>query len=50
MLLHTSISKGYVYACILFYQNLIALGAEDRTMTISNAEGDTLNTVYELIS
>jgi hypothetical protein len=29
----------------ILYQNLIALGAEDNTLTISNAEGDTLNTV-----
>ena len=26
-------------------QNLLALGSEDRTMTISNCEGDTLRTV-----
>ncbi len=27
------------------YQNLLALGSEDRTLTISNAKGDTLKQV-----
>ena len=33
----------FVYVCSL--QNLLALGSEDRSMTISNSRGDTLKSV-----
>ena len=41
------------YACmhvcvctfVNFFQNLLALGSEDHTITINNAEGDTLRQV-----
>ena len=33
-----------MYTCTVS-QNLLALGSEDRTLTISNCEGDTLRTV-----
>ena len=34
-----------MYIYVKFFQNLLALGSEDHTITINNAEGDTLRQV-----